>query len=179
MTNKFRNGAAGVALIAALGMSTAASAADSETATAEAEVLTALTLVVAEGSILDFGQVAVNGGGTIVLDPTDESNPTCSANLVCIGDTFAVNFEITGQGDQDVGISLPTSAVDLVRAGGVATNAADKLELSSFVSNDADDVVTLDVDGDGGFAVGGTLTFDGSEIAGTYSGMFAVTVEYQ
>ncbi len=176
MTNKFRIGAAGVALVAALGMTSAANAADTATATAEAEILSALTLTVTTGSTLDFGQIAVNGAGTVALDPTDDS-VSCSANLVCVGTTAAVDFEVTGAASQDVAITLPTSA-ELYFGGTVTTDNTRKLELASF-ADDASGSVTTDASGDAGFAVGGTLTFDGTEIAGSYSGTFDVDVEYQ
>ncbi|WP_114521191.1 DUF4402 domain-containing protein [Altererythrobacter sp. ZODW24] len=178
MTNKFRIGAAGVALVAALGMTSVANAADTATATAEAEVLSALTLTVATGSTLDFGQIAVNGAGTVALDPTDDS-VVCSADLVCIGTTAAVDFEVTGAASQDVAITLPTGSVDLTLNGLPTILATETLELTAFLSDDADDVVQTDAAGDAGFAVGGTLTFDGTEVAGTYSGTFDVEVEYQ
>ena len=65
MTKTIRFGAAGIAMFAALGMSSAAHA-DTETANASVEILDALVLTNTAG--LDFGALVVSGtGGTVSL----------------------------------------------------------------------------------------------------------------
>ncbi len=178
MTNKFRIGAAGVTLVAALGMTSAANAADTATATAEAEILSALTLTAVD--ILDFGQVAVNGAGAVrVAADTATAPSACSANLVCIGATSAASFSVEGSADQNVDITLPNNA-NLYLGGDITkTLASEILVLNQIVSSEVGDVAALDTAGDGSFLVGGRLVFDGTEVAGNYSGTFNVSVEYQ
>lgn len=178
MTKKFRTGAVGVALVAALGMTSAANAADTATATAEAEILSALTLSVATGSTLDFGQIAVNGAGTVALDPTDDS-VNCSANLVCLGATTAVDFEVSGASAQDVVITLPTTTVNLTLGGGATANPNEIMTLGAFADSVGGSVSTDATTGEAVFAVGGTLNVGADQTAGAYQGTFDVSVEYQ
>lgn len=175
MKTMLRYGAGSAVLAAALA-SAPAYAADTETATAEAEILSALTLVVAGGTTLDFAQIAHNGSAGTVSVAADGTR-TCAAALVCAGTTSAVDFTVSGTADANVGITLPTSAE--IYLGGVAsTNSFEKMELSSFVTDAAGSAVTL-TGGSANFSVGADLAVGGDELAGAYSGTFDVTVEYQ
>lgn len=167
MINSIRKGAAGAAIVAAFGISSMAHAADTETATAEVEILSALTLVVDAGSTLDFGQIAVNGAGTASLNPTTDV-VTCGASLVCVGTPSAVDFTVTGTADATVGVTLPSGSVNLV-------NGANTIALSNFTSTAS--TVTL-MAGSAGFSVGGDLAIANGQAAGVYTGTFPVTVEY-
>lgn len=166
MMKSIRLGAAGAAIVAAFGMSSMAHAAAQDTATAQVEILGALTLTA--DTALDFGQIAVNGAGTATLDPTT-SNVTCTANLICVGSPAAADFTVTGTADATVGVTLPTASVTLNGPGG------DTISLASFTSDAS--TVTL-TGGNGGFAVGGQLTIANGINAGNYSGTFNVSVEY-
>lgn len=167
MINSIRKGVAGAAFVAALGISSMAHAAATETATAEVEILSALTLTVQSGSTLDFGQIAVNGAGTATLNPTTNA-VSCSANLVCVGTPSAVDFDVTGTSGATVGVTLPSGSVNLV-------NGANTIALNNFSSTL--NTVTL-TGGAGTFSVGGQLTIANGQAAGTYTGTFPVTVEY-
>lgn len=199
MINKFRMGAAGAALVAALAFGGVAQAADSATANAQAEVVQALTLN--KTSDMDFGKIVVAGAGTVDLAVDD--SVSCSANITCYSTTSAAAFEITtGTIGKTIEVTLP-AATELVLAGAtpdIVTGLyadADKLELDSFVT-DATSNDILDTDGitvlgqyytvqlvdDGAgngsadFAIGGTITIDGSEGEGVYSTTFVVDVDY-
>ncbi|MCB2051660.1 MAG: DUF4402 domain-containing protein [Novosphingobium sp.] len=166
MIKSFRLGAAGAAIVAALGMSSMAHAAAQDTATAQVEILGALTLTA--DTALDFGQIAVNGAGTATLNPTT-SNVTCTANLICVGTPAAADFTVTGTTDATVGVTLPTTTVTLNGPNG------DTISLASFTTDSS--TVTL-TGGSGGFSVGGQLTIANGISAGNYSGTFNVSVEY-
>lgn len=175
MINKLRYGAAGVAIAAAMGMGSVAHAADNADATAQAEILAALTLDLQTGTLLDFGQMVVNGADTVVLDPA--ANLTCGTNLVCSGTPSVPAFDISGgTANKDVTVNLPTSAITLLRQGGTGGVAADEIELDTFTASST--TVTLDGAGDGTFTVGGTIHIDGTESAGVFDGTFNVSVEY-
>ena len=169
MFNKFKIGAAGVALISTIGMASVANAAASDTATAEAEILEALTLT-SDGSSLDFGQIAVNGAGTVVVDPVSGAVTTCTANLVCAGTSSFAHFDVTGSADAVVYVTVPSSALTITEVGG------DTMTVSNFTS----DTPTATLSGGSSyFDIGGQLNVSATQVAGTYTGTFSVSVEYQ
>lgn len=195
MKTSYRIGAAGVAMIAAFGMASAAQAAPvTASATAKAEIVKALTVV--KDTDLDFGKIAVVGSpGTVTVDP-DGTVSSCTAALTCYSTTSGAKFDVeTGGAGKSLTVTLPTDAV-LLRTGGTPGNANDELELSSYTtdatSNDILDgfgtvvgqyyTVVLVDDGTGNgvasFSVGGTLSFDGTELEGFYSTTISVDVDY-
>ncbi len=187
MNKTIRFGAAGVAMFAALGMSSVAHA-DTETATAEAEVLQALTLDLVTDTSVDFGAMVVSGAGSVSLDPSDGSLDCSDTNITCSGTSDIADFTVTGTASKAVTINLPTSDVvlqhaDYASADPLTRDDTHQLELSTETEA-ADNPLTnlpeisLDGSGDGDFSVGGTLTFDGNEAAGEYSATFTVEVEY-
>lgn len=186
--NKFlRFGAVSAVAAASLGMSTVAQAADTASADAFAEILTALELSLDSGSKLDFGSMVVTGGGTVSLNAATSVLDCSAAAIVCSGSTEVAAFSITaGTALKDVTIVFDAPNTKLLRAGGTMGVAADELVLNNFNSdaNLVSDIagnyyeVTLGATGTSGFKVGGDLTFDGSETAGVYQGTFDVSVEY-
>lgn len=175
MKKTIRLSTAGIAMAAALGMTSAAHA-QSATADATAEILDALQLTV--DNDLDFGTMVVSGAGTVVLDESDSSR-TCSANITCAGTGAAASFTAEGTGGNVVDVTLPSADVTLTHT----TDGTQDIVLNAFTST-ADVVggaeVTLDAGtGEASFDVGGTITLDGSEIAGVYEGTFDVSVSYQ
>lgn len=187
MKKFLRFGAASAIVAASLGMSNVAQAADTATAEARAEILSALQLTLDTGSKLDFGSMVVTGAGVVSLDAGTGTLDCSSAAIVCSGTTETAAFSITsGTGLKDVTIVFDTPTTTLRRSGGVPGTAADELVLSNF-NSDADLVtattgdyyeVTLTSTGTSSFKVGGELAFDGSETAGLYVGSFNVSVEY-
>jgi hypothetical protein len=168
MFNKFRIGAAGVALISAFGLAGTAQAADTATATAEAEILEALSLTALNS--LDFGQIAVNGAGTVVVAATGGA-PTCSANLICAAGTSSPgDFEVEGTAGTTVDITIGAASP--------LTGPGANMTLSGL-NDSAGGSVVLGVGGISTFSVGGTLAVNAGQVAGTYSSTFDVTVEYQ
>ena len=192
MIKTLRMSAAGAA-IAFAALATAATAAETETATAEAEIVLAFTLT--KDTDLDFGAIVNGAGGGTAVIATDGS-VTCGGALVCHGATTAASFSVEGGTvGKRVYVDLPdtsggpllmvhSNAAALI-AGGTSV-AATQIQLGSFTSTTASDAigryVTIADDGTGvgeaGFAVGGTATLDGSEVEGTYSTTFDVTVDY-
>lgn len=180
MTKTIRFGAAGIAMFAALGLSSAAHA-DTATADATAEVLEALVLE--NDTALDFGAMVVSGAGTVTLAASDGSLDCTAANITCSGTTGLAGFSITqGTAAKAVTINLPTATVELRHPSYTAATAAQhSIVLGSFTSSEngtSGPEVTLDGDGLGSFDVGGTITFDGTEVPGVYDGTFDVSVEY-
>ncbi|MEL6542535.1 MAG: DUF4402 domain-containing protein [Pseudomonadota bacterium] len=174
MTKTIRFGAAGIAMAAAMSMSTVAHA-DTASADATAEILEALQLDLTEGS-LDFGAIVVNGADTLTL--TAAGTMDCAnKQVVCSGTTDNPLFTVQGTDGKDVSINLPTAAVDLTRVGGTVGTAADTLSVDSFTSSATGDEVTLS-SGSATFTVGGTLSIGATQNAGVYEGSFDVSVDY-
>jgi hypothetical protein len=189
MKKFLRFGAASAVLAASLGMSTVAQAQATDTASADAfaEILTALQLELDTGSKLDFGAMVVTGAGVVSLDASTGTLDCAAAAIVCSGTTELAAFSITaGTADKTVTINFDAGPVTLLRDLGTSGNSADELELTNFNSDAAENTagatsfyeVTLDSSGLGAFQVGGDLTFDGTEVAGVYTGTFDVSVEY-
>ncbi|UAB78479.1 DUF4402 domain-containing protein [Erythrobacter sp. SCSIO 43205] len=182
MTKTFRTAVAGVALFAAAGMGTAASAQVTEAADARAEVLAALQLT--NDQALDFGSLIVNNGSTggdVVVDATGAR--TCSGDVICgpLGAEQQALFTVTGAANTTVAISLEDVAANgttLTHTGNVGSTAANhNIELVALTDSAAGGFASFS--GNEQFGVGGTIQLDGTEIAGTYLGSFNVTVEYQ
>lgn len=178
MTKSIRFGAAGIAMFAAMGMSSVAHA-DTATADATAEVLDALVLN--NTAALDFGTMVVSGAGTVTL--ASDGSLDCSAtDIVCSGTTSVAGFTVEGTANKAVTINLPTGDVELRHPSYTAGTAAEhSIVLNAFSSSEnggSGPEVTLDGLGDGTFNVGGTITLDGSEEAGVFDATFDVSVEY-
>ena len=174
MTKKLRFGAAGIAMFAAIGMGSTASAQDSDTATATVEVLEALTLDNVDG--LDFGTIVVDtgtpGGGTVTIGGSQGSTATCSGQVICSGTSAPASFDVTGAAGQTVEINLPAdNSVALDNGNG------ETITVTEFIA-----AQTVDLDattGDARFYVGGTIAIAGTESPGVYSANFSVSVNYQ
>lgn len=178
MAKNLRIGAAGVAMFAALGMSSAAHA-DTATADATAEVLDALVLT--NTTALDFGTMVVSGAGAVTI--AADGTLTCTdPDIVCSGTTGVAGFSVDGTANKDVTITLPAAAVELRHPSYTAATAAQHaIELDTFTSSEngaGGPEVTLDGTGNATFDVGGTITLDGAEAAGVFDGTFDVSVEY-
>ena len=179
MINKLRIGAASAAFAAALSMTSAAHAADNADADATAEILSALTLEVSTGTLLDFGTMVVSGAGSVTVDPDGTRSACTATNIICSGTTSSPTFDITGgNANLDVTVTLPSAASTLLRVGGTVGNAADEIVLNGFTDDTTAGEVTLDGTGAASFDVGGTINLDGSEVPGVYDGTFNVSVAY-
>ncbi|MEE4153278.1 MAG: DUF4402 domain-containing protein [Erythrobacter sp.] len=179
MTKIIRSGVAGIALMAAMGMSSAAHA-DTAIADATAEVLQPLNLELDNGA-LDFGSIVVDGADTLTLTP-DNTMDCADKNVVCVGTTSVPVFSLSGTANKDITILLPTTDVNLVVEGGSSAVARQVLTLNNFTTstqvNNAPGV-TLDGAGEATFSVGGTLNIGADQEPGIYEGSFTVEVEYQ
>jgi hypothetical protein len=174
MKKFFRFGAASAVVSASLSMSTVAHAADTASADAFAEILTALELT--NDTDLNFGSMVVSvGGGIVTLNAVTNSLDCGEPNILCSGTTAFVAFSMSGTLGKAVTINLSGLPVVLARTGRTPGEPVDRLELSNFNSsapvNSTGAVgfyeVTLDEVGDGTFTVGGELFFDGNENPGT------------
>ena len=172
MRKSFRFVVVGAALAAA-SFATSASAAASATATATAEILQSLTLTA--DTPLDFGQIAANTGGTVTVKADSTNSQT--GTLVWTGTRVPAGFTVTGTKGASVVVTLPTVASTLYLGGNTAS--PNKMVLDSFSVNPVAGMQLDVVTGKAQFDVGGRLTVASAQTPGTYSGTFAVSVEYQ
>ena len=165
MLNKMKIALAGT--IAAASMISGAAHADTETATAEAEILTPVALsAVAD---LDFGLIAGDADGGTVSLPTGSDTRNCTG-VICVGTASRGSFQVTNATDaQVIDLSVPSSGVAL---SGPGTDMPVSLSLSTgSITFDAASLETV--------FIGGDLTVGNNQTAGVYSTTFDVTADYQ
>jgi hypothetical protein len=171
MFSKYRIGAAGVALVAAMGMAGSASAATGS-ASATATILDSLQVVA--DSALDFGTIAATGAGTLTVNPDGTDNCTSSTTLTCTVGRAAAALHVVGNDGAAVNITLPSNTTSLTDGAGHSMN------VTALTLSDA--TATLGSGGTAGqfaFTVGGTLNVNNGQSAGVYNGSFNVDVTYQ
>jgi hypothetical protein len=141
-------------------------------ATATARIVKPLTMTWVRD--LDLGTIVLSGaspwsGAVVGIDQAGAF--TCSdANVTCSGATKNAMYTITGTNDQVVTVN--SAPVTL-------TNQADSSK-TLVLSVDAPATVNLGSLGTSGkpLRIGGSITVDSTTADGTYSGVFAVTVNY-
>ncbi len=172
MRNSTRLAVVGAAL-AAVSFGSAANAATTASATATAEILSTLAIVNNTG--LRFGTIAVNGAGSATVG--GDGSTSCSASLVCAGTRAPASYTITGSDTVGVALTVPTTNATLTYVGWLGGGAAPTMTVSGF--NAYFPTGTTLVGGTTTVQVGGVLAVAAAQAAGTYSGSFDVSVEYQ
>jgi len=152
-------GAAAVAMI-----STGANAA-TVSATAEVDILAPVTLAQTAG--LDFGVVAAGAAaGTVTLTPASDVR-SCTAGLACVGAANRGAFSVVGASGYTVIISVaPTTTLTGVGA-----------PMSLSLTSSTPSVIASGLAQT--FHVGGTLAVGAAQTAGSYTGTFSVSADYQ
>ena len=169
MNNTIRLAAIAGMLASAASLTTAANAATAS-ASASAEILSALN--VAKDKDLNFGQIAVNGAGTVVVG-TGAIADSCSALLVCAGSTQKAQFTVTGAKNIGVTAAVQQSSISL-------TSGANSMTLDNFTLYfpTGTTLTGSGATGSAPFEVGGTLHVAAGQATGVYSGTFNVNVSY-
>lgn len=145
----------------------------SATATGTADIVTAIAISKDTGGDLGFGYaVASATAGTVVVDTA--GSRSCTAGTTCVsgGTVSAADFTVTGQGGYTYAVTLPSSAT--LSDGATTPNT---MTVGSFTSNPAS-TGTLSASGSQALKVGATLNVGVSQVAGTYTGNFSVSVDY-
>jgi len=137
-------------------------------ATATARIIKPLTLVWVDD--LDLGSITLVDAGPTTVGITRFGVFSCpGAAVTCSGTPKVAKYKITGTNNQVV----------TVNSGNVTlTGPVGSTPLS--LSVDAPASVNLGSSGTSGtdFAIGGSISVAGTQAEGTYTGTFAVTVEY-
>jgi hypothetical protein len=143
----------------------------SATANSTADIVAAISIAKDTGGDLGFGYAVASGtAGTVVI--ANDGTRTCNGGVTCIagGTTSAASFTVTGQANYTYAITLPSSVT-------LTDGASNNMTVDTFTSNPA----TTGTIGSGGsqtIAVGATLNVTASQAAGTYTGTFDVSVDY-
>ena len=149
------------ATIASASITSSAIAAQ-DTGSATANVLEPITIT--NTSPLQFGDVDVAGGGTVTISELG----AVSGTLTSVGTQSAGTFDLTGASGASFSIAIATVS-ELI-------NGTDNLVLSAYTNTEGatgtmtGGAITL--------GVGATITADGSEPAGAYSGSYTVDIDY-
>lgn len=137
---------------------------------AQAELLKSLTLT--KLADMDFGDLAVAGAGTAVINPVTDTMTTSGGVLLLGGAPHAAQFRGVASGNSVVIIRIPTKSVALTRMGGTETILLDNFTL------DGQSKRAMAQAGVFTFKVGGTLRPSAGQADGLYTGTFDVTIQY-
>ncbi len=156
----------GVALVSLMAFAGHSAQAADGTGTATAEIAAAIT--VTEDTGMDFGIIGADvAGDTITIDTADSVSATGASDLS--GTPASGVFTATGTASSTVGISFSS--------GDTLTGSGTAMPLGNF-AHDAGGSPALDGSGSLTFNVGADLTVNASQVAGTYTGNYTVTVDY-
>lgn len=175
MNTKFNKFALAIGILATGG---GALAAQSATSSATATVITPVNIV--NNTALIFGSVSQTNGtaGTVVVSPAGARSVTGGA-LIPAGGTAgaAATFTVTGESTYAYTITLPSTDVTL-------SGPTDSSMIANAFTVGQGAVGTVTgttgnlVGGTGNLNVGATLNMVASQVSGTYTGSFPVTVAY-
>ena len=154
-----------IGAVAAAGMISSAANAATVSATAKVDILAPVTLTQTAG--LDFGVVAAGAAAGTVTLPNSSNVRTCSAGLACVGAAQRGTFDVVGANGYTVAITVAAST----SLTGPGTAMALALNPSATTVAATGTAQT--------FYVGGTLTVGAAQTAGTYTGTYNVSANYQ
>ena len=122
---------------------------------------------ISSGGDMAFGTMLTTGtAGTVTVTPAGARS---SVNVDLFGGfPTAASFDVTGEGANTYSITLPSSAT--------LTSGGNTMTVDTF-NHDAGATPTL-AGGSDTFNVGATLNVGATQAAGTYSGTFSVTANY-
>ncbi|MBX9880598.1 MAG: DUF4402 domain-containing protein [Sphingomonas sp.] len=153
--------------LAGLGLSAMAAPAAAQTATGDVSVRILQAITVSKTADLNFGRVvAGTAAGSVVV--AEDGTRTCPAALRCLGTTTGAAFAVTGTVGETVVVAIDTPTIQL-------TSGTNRMSVALATQTRT---ITL-VAGANPFRVGGTLSVGASQAAGTYTGQFTVSVNYQ
>lgn len=172
---RFLSGMAAMAcaMIALSGTAFAAPSSSTASGSAQAAILTPLTIVPINA--LSFGQITrPTAAGTVVMAPSGTISTTggviTSTAIAQTAPRGPGTFAVVGEAGRAFSVSLPTTVI--LRQG------TRNMRLSAFRSNWAAGTV-FSTSRSFALSVGATLNVGANQTVGTYTGTYAVTVTYQ
>jgi len=151
-----------------------------ESTTAGAKILTALSVV--EVLPMHFGTMGVlaGTGGTCVVSTAGDRTATSGVTLSALAPLFTVaTYTVTGEPLFTYAITLPAD-ITVTHTNNTNTMSIDALLAKSTSGTESHTATGTLVTGTGteSFTVGGTLNVTAAQLAGIYSGTFNVIVAY-
>lgn len=170
--------------VAFAGAAVIAQAATSGSTSATASVITPLTI--GKVADLNFGRFAPGGAAGTVTVSTSGSRTASGAILSTIGSTpTAAKFDVGGDNNATFTINYSATTITLSDATPAPNTKTMTLNLASEAAATATNKTsgtatsgTLSASGAQSIFVGGTLDVGATQAAGTYTGSFTVTVQY-
>lgn len=150
----------------------AAAAATTPDKNASAAVQLVLPASVRKLNDLDFAFVTVTAAGTAVVDPNTDAISTTGGVIRAGGLPYAAQFEAVSPTKTVVLIRIPKTASILTRVGGTETMTVDTWTLSGTTNRNVAAHQPF------AFKVGGTLHVAAAQAEGTYTGTFAIDIQY-
>lgn len=134
---------------------------------------------------LDFGDLVVTTGGTVVLTPTASPTCTTTGGVVHSAECQPAVFGGSGQTGQRIRIRRPVGRTITLTGPGADMTVTDITidgdpDLIPVSSNPNWERYTIGAaDGTFVFRVGGTLNVNAGQLPGLYTGMFDIRLDYQ
>ena len=166
MTNKLYSAVLAGTAVLALGLGTTTANAATQSGTATANIVSAITIQQTAG--LNFGTI-VPAAAAANVSVDSAGVRTCAASLTCSGTPAAGAFTATGTPSQ--GVTITTDASTTISSGG------NNMSVTAIAPSTG--TATLSAGGTASFTVGGTLNVNANQAAGVYSGNYNVNVNYQ
>ncbi len=164
MLNKMKIALATAIVVAAMGSNAAFAA--SKTGTATVEIVT--PVVLSNVAQLNLGLVAATATAGTVTIPVSANTQSCSG-VVCLGGSSRGSFQVTAAANNAV-IDLSADASTTLTGPGANMALGLFLSKNSITFNSA----SLET-----VYVGGALDVAANQVAGTYTGSYNVTANYQ
>ncbi len=141
---------------------------DGTSDTANVAITLLAPISISSSGDMDFGTMITTGtAGTVTVTPAGARS---SVNVDLLGGfPAAASFDVTGDGNANYSITLPSSAT--------LSSGGNTMTVDTF-TDDAGASPKLLPGGSETFNVGATLSVGAAQAAGTYSGTFSVTVNY-
>lgn len=123
---------------------------------------------------LSFGAFTAGSGGTVKVDSAGLRTKTGMVMLVNQGGSASVaQFTVSGTSNATYSITLPADGSVVLTDGGSNT-----MTLNLFTSNPLPGSGLLSAGGTQLVSIGATLTVGSSQVPGSYTGSFNITVNY-
>lgn len=152
-----------------LGLGTMASKAIAADVTGNATAEIQAPIVLSEDTAMDFATIIADpAGDTVTLDLADAVSSTGASTFS--GTPASADFSATGTASAAVSISFST--------GDTLTGPGTAMALGNF-QHDGGGTPAFDGTGNLALIVGADLTVGASQTAGTYTGTYTLTVDYQ
>ncbi|MGB3469207.1 MAG: DUF4402 domain-containing protein [Erythrobacter sp.] len=169
--------------IAVSALLAAPASAQADTASADSRALIITPLSFVRNTDLDFGQIIpANADGTIFMDSNGAVTTTNGIQHID-GTQAPAEFWGYGSFNQRVLINIDANTYTLTRNGGTETMLFDQVTIGSrppiLLTTNPRRFRIINAQGIFAFAVSGRLQVGANQPAGTYTGQFSVTLEYE